>query len=107
MTLGCNEFIRRFLLHVLPKGFHRIRHYGLLASGTKADNLARMRKLLEVEPPAPTEAEQPHSVDSADTLPTPCPCCGARMHIVERFEAGAQPRHRALTAAVAIRIDTS
>jgi hypothetical protein len=107
MTLGCDEFIRRFLLHVLPKGFHRIRHYGLLASGTKADNLARMRKLLEVEPPTPTAAEPPDATGSADVLSPPCPCCGARMHIIERFEAGCQPRHRASTAAVAIRIDTS
>ena len=48
MTLDTHEFIRRFLLHVLPKGFHRIRHYGLLASGVKAENLARMRALLDV-----------------------------------------------------------
>ena len=48
MTLDAHEFIRRFLIHVLPKGFHRIRHYGLLASGAKADNLALARKLLGV-----------------------------------------------------------
>ena len=105
MTLGIDEFIRRFLLHVLPKGFHRIRHYGLLASGIKADNIALMRELLQVAPPA--EAEQPEAINVADVLPAPCPCCGARMHIIERFEAGGQPRNRASTAIIAIRIDTS
>jgi hypothetical protein len=103
MTLGHDEFIRRFLLHVLPKGFHRIRHYGLLASGVKAKNLARMRELLDVAPPSAPEAQ-----DAAvgDVLPTPCPCCGAAMHIIERFEAGETPRHRPRLPAV-IRIDTS
>ena len=48
MTLATAEFIRRFLIHVLPQGFHRIRHYGLLASGTRADNIAHARRLLDV-----------------------------------------------------------
>ena len=52
MTLDAHEFIRRFLIHVLPTGFHRIRHYGLLASGVKAENLVLARKLLDVAPPA-------------------------------------------------------
>jgi hypothetical protein len=103
MTLDAAEFIRRFLFHVLPKGFHRIRHYGLLASGVKAGNLTRMRELLDVAPPA--EPEAPDAA-TGDGLPTPCPCCGAAMHIIERFEAGETPRHRPSSPA-AIRIDTS
>ncbi|KWT72984.1 Mobile element protein [Hyphomicrobium sulfonivorans] len=102
MKLDTHEFIRRFLLHVLPKGFHRIRHYGLLASGVKAANLARMRALLDVALPGrPT----PAAADAGDALPIPCPCCGGRMLIIERFEAGCQPRHR--STPVIIRIDTS
>ena len=107
MTLRAPEFIRRFLLHVLPKGFHRIRHYGLLASGVKADNLAAMRELLDVAPPLPPEPEETTAADAADALPQPCPCCGGRMRVVEIFEAGCQPRYRATVASGAIRIDTS
>jgi len=102
MTLDTAEFIRRFLLHVLPKGFHRIRHYGLLASGVKAENLDRLRELLDVAPPSAPEAPD----TAGDVLPTPCPCCGAAMHIIERFEAGETPRYRPTSPAV-IRIDTS
>lgn len=102
MTLVAAEFIRRFLLHVLPKGFHRIRHYGLLASGVKADNLALARKLLDVTQPPGAE----HSAaDPAE--PRSCPCCGAPMRIIEVFEAGQMPRHRPYTATICIRIDTS
>lgn len=103
MTLDAAEFIRRFLLHVLPKGFHRIRHYGLLASGVKAGNLARMRELLDA---APTSAPEAPDAAAGDALPTPCPCCGAAMHIIERFEAGETPQHRPNSPAL-IRIDTS
>jgi len=68
MTLGTDEFIRRFLLHVLPRGFHRIRHYGLLASGGRRDNLARARELLAAPPPvAPGDTTEP-----SDYRP-PCP----------------------------------
>ncbi len=87
MTLATDEFIRRFLLHVLPRGFHRIRHYGLLASGSRRDNLARVRELLAVPPAAePAETIEPH-----DHRP-PCPCCGGSMIIIETFERCAQPR---------------
>lgn len=86
MTLATDEFIRRFLLHVLPRGFHRIRHYGLLASGGRRDNLARARELLATPPPEPDEAPEP-----SDHRP-PCPCCGGRMLILEIFERYAQPR---------------
>jgi hypothetical protein len=106
MILDAHEFVRRFLLHVLPSGFHRIRHYGLLACGVKAKNLARMRELLHVVPPALSEAEQPPAADAGDVLPTPCPCCGARMLVIERFERGEMPRHGA-SAGLSIRMDTS
>ena len=104
MTLDAHEFIRRFLIHVLPKGFHRIRHYGLLASGVKADNLALARRLLDLAPPAP------ESEDTACELPTalkPCPCCGSPMRIIEVFEAGEPARHRSTAMPAVIRIDTS
>lgn len=87
LTLAADEFIRRFLLHVLPRGFHRIRHYGLLASATRRANLARIRDLLVASPPiTPPEAAQP-----PDWL-APCPCCGGRMTIVEIFGRFRQPR---------------
>jgi hypothetical protein len=87
MTLAADEFIRRFLLHVLPKGFHRIRHYGLLASGTRKANLARARKLLAT----PTPADAPEPAPPADRR-LPCPCCGGRMIVIESFVGVAQAR---------------
>ena len=87
MTLCADEFIRRFLLHNLPRGFHRIRHYGLLASGTRKDNLERARQLLAVAPPAATDTD----VEPMDVRP-PCPCCGGHMVIVEVIERRYQPR---------------
>ena len=86
-TLGAHEFIRRFLLHVLPKSFHRIRHYGLLASAGRRVNLARIRDLLAA--PAPAAAPEPGP--PGDPRP-PCPCCGGRMLILERFARWSQPR---------------
>jgi hypothetical protein len=103
MTLDAHEFIRRFLIHVLPKGFHRIRHYGLLASGVKANNLALARKLLDTAPPAP----EPEDAASDPATPNPCPCCGSAMRIIEVFKAGELPRHRPTAIPAAIRIDTS
>jgi len=88
MTLAIDEFIRRFLLHVLPRGFHRIRHYGLLASGTRRDNLARAREFLAAPPPP---AEPNATLEPSDHRP-PCPCCGGRMIIIETFERCTQPR---------------
>jgi hypothetical protein len=101
MTLEVAEFIRRFLIHVLPKGFHRIRHYGLLASGTRDGSIAQARELLEVTATDP-ESEAPADDGPQSVLATPCPCCGGRMIVVETFEAGCRPRH-----AETIRIDTS
>jgi hypothetical protein len=102
MTLATAEFIRRFLIHVLPQGFHRIRHYGLLASGTRADNIARARELLAVSksPAEPTGA-------AIDPGKLTCPCCGGRMIIIEVFERGATPRHRPTVPPIAIKVDTS
>ena len=114
MTVTPAEFMRRFLLHVLPKGFHRIRHYGLLASGqSKADRLARARELIAAAPPALQHRRpEPPLVDAAgqpvEPVAHPCPCCGAAMEIIERFEAGRMPRHRTSPPpATPIGIDTS
>jgi hypothetical protein len=93
MTLQADEFIRRFLLHILPKGFHRIRHYGLLASAGRKANIARARQLLAVPQPR-AEAREPNDTTTAappDWRP-PCPCCGGRMIIVETFERGGHAR---------------
>jgi len=104
MMLDVAEFIRRFLIHVLPRGFHRIRHYGLFAGNNRAQTIEDVRKLLNVAPPA---AEQASDIDQAQPLASPCPCCGGRMFIIETFEAGCQPRHRPTGRVIAIRIDTS
>jgi hypothetical protein len=90
MTLDAHEFIRRFLLHVLPSGFHRIRHYGLFANGGRVRNIARARELLGVVTPEAEPAED--NDDDTPVFPQPCPCCGGRMIIIETFERGAQPR---------------
>jgi hypothetical protein len=90
MTLDGDEFIRRFLLHVLPDGFHRIRHYGLFANGARADNIARARRLLDALSPPPPPAEP-----EATPAPKPCPCCGGRLVLIEAFERGRAPQRRA------------
>ncbi len=107
MTLPPHEFIRRFLLHVLPKGFHRIRHYGLFANGNRAEAIARARQLLAVAPPAATPEPITTSGDDTNVLPNPCPCCGGRMHVIERFAAGTMPQHRSSPTILMLRIDTS
>jgi Putative transposase len=105
MTLSTGEFIRRFLIHVLPQGFHRIRHYGLLATGTRADNIGRARELLNS--PAP-QAEAGHpEADEPLALAHPCPCCGSRMIIIETFRRGTSPRYRPAAPIAVIGIDTS
>jgi len=108
MTLTPHEFIRRFLMHVLPCGFHRIRHYGLLASGTRAVNIARARELLAVPvSPEPPDTTETPVADQARMLPRPCPCCGGRMFIIETFARGCEPKHRPTPVPEAIGIDTS
>ncbi len=91
MALPIPEFIRRFLIHVLPQGFHRIRHYGLFANGGRTRNIARARELLGM--PAP-EANDTHSADDTEppALAQPCPHCGGAMIVIETFEPGHPPR---------------
>ena len=99
MTLAADEFIRRFLLHTLPKGFHRIRHYGLLAGGTRKAHLERARSLLAVAPPVANET----SAEPPNTRP-PCPCCGGHMVIIETFERWRQSRAPPFSATTTGRI---
>ena len=105
MTLAAHEFIRRFLLHVLPSGFHRIRHYGLFASAARADNIERARQLL-----APSKVSPESATADADSDAEPassfgrCPCCGGRMIVVETFEG---PRPARSPSPSRIRIDSS
>jgi Putative transposase/Transposase zinc-binding domain len=102
MTLTTDEFIRRFLIHVLPKGLHRIRHYGLFAKSACADNIARVRKLLAAAKP-----EREPTTAAVDQSKPTCPCCGGRMIIIEVFERGCTPQHRPTAPTNRIRIDTS
>ena len=86
---------RRFLLHVLPRGFHRIRHYGLFANANRADNIATARALLGADPPAANPQQQPDvTPDAPRVLRSPCPRCGARMIVIEVFARGCEPRWR-------------
>jgi hypothetical protein len=90
MTLDADEFMRRFLLHVLPGGFHRIRHYGLLANGNRTASLARIRELLQQEGDADADA-QPSGVGSEPEPVRPgffCPHCGGPMIVLQSFARG-------------------
>jgi hypothetical protein len=95
MTLATNEFIRRFLIHVLPRGQHRIRHYGFFGNGNRAANIARIRQLLRAKTPDPQhiddagkdDADKPHRV-----LALPCPCCGGQLIIIETIAPAQHPR---------------
>ena len=89
MTLPADQFIRRFLLHVLPTGFHRIRHYGLLAGATHKANIALARKLLEVAPPPEDEI-----TDEPEDYRPPCPHCGGHMIVIETLRAGSNHARR-------------
>jgi hypothetical protein len=105
MTLDAGEFIRRFLLHALPSGFHRIRHYGLLAGAVRLQNIERARQLLaavgaDLQRPRSKADSQAEDVSSARR----CPCCGGRMIIVETFEG---PRPARPPFPSRIRIDSS
>jgi Putative transposase/Transposase zinc-binding domain len=105
LTLDADEFIRRFLIHVLPDGFHRIRHYGLFANGGRAENIARARQLLDVAAPQNAPGDADSSGDGEpQPLSHPCPCCGGRMIIIEIFKRGCAPRYRPTTPT---RIDSS
>ena len=99
MTLDTDEFIRRFLLHVLPRGFHRIRHYGLFANGARAENLARVRELLGVQTQQDeTEPGTDEDDQQRQSLTQPCPSCGGRMIVIETFEPGHTPSPHAARA---------
>jgi len=98
MTLSVDEFIRRFLLHVLPSGFHRIRHYGLLANGGRKDNIALARKLLgeknnkEHDEIGNKEDVSDNSKSKEITATFICPDCGAALIVIETFTRGQLPR---------------
>ena len=110
-AVDTSEFIRRFLMHVLPSGFHRIRYYGFLTGQTRANNIERIRELLAV-PLIPVDAIKAASAKASTSaqpeepkLPEhPCPCCGSNMRIIETFLRGQQPKHKPTPK---IRIDTS
>ena len=87
MPLAADAFIRRFVLHVLPRGFHRIRHDGLLAGTARQAGLALARELLAVAPPPDDDTPE----EPLDPRP-PCPCCGGRMVIIEAVARWSQPR---------------
>ena len=106
MTLDTHEFIRRFLMHVLPKGLHRIRHYGFLANGTRADNIAKVRELLSVAPPS-KEPESSKAAAADQACTRPCPCCGGRMLMIEIFAPGCEPQPRPSSTPPVVWIDTS
>jgi hypothetical protein len=104
MTLRPQEFIRRFLLHVLPCGFHRIRHYGLLAKGPRAPDLDELRSLIAAQTgPAPAKPQAAEPGPETAALPV-CPGCGGCMRIIEIFDRGCAPR---AAAAFRLRIDSS
>ena len=93
---------------MLPKGLHRIRHYGLFANGNRATNIAQAREFLAMPSRAKrAETSATAAVDEHRVLPRPCRCCGGRMIIIETFAGGHQPKRRPASATAAIRIDTS
>ena len=106
MTLDASEFIRRFLAHVLPKGFHRIRHYGLFATGQRIANIARARGLLDIDAHADNTTKTTGDGEDGADLP-PCPCCGSRLRIIETFLRGQAPMYQPTPRPRAFRIDTS
>ena len=94
MRLATGEFIRRFLFHVLPDGFHRIRHYGLLASAQGARPTSRGSAACS-GPTGPDRSRKRRDELIPLTLREPCPCCGGPMRIIETFRRGQQPLSRA------------
>jgi hypothetical protein len=93
MRLYTAEFIRRFLIHVLPDRFHRIRHYGLLACSKRKVNIAKVRTFLGAQPPKLEDTPAAEVVPL--TLRKPCPDCGGAMRIIETFRRGLKPQSRA------------
>lgn len=108
MTLAPFEFIRRFLIHVLPKGFHRVRHYGLFAGTKRAVNIATARELLGSPPPlSPPPPEKMAEPDAPRRHSSPCPCCRSPMLVIKTFGRGQTPKNRPSQPPLRIRIDTS
>ncbi|WP_093165174.1 IS91 family transposase [Aliiruegeria lutimaris] len=104
MTLTTDEFIRRFLIHVLPKRQHRIRHYGFFGNGHRAANIARIRHLLGAKTPGQEHAND-DSLGDTDELPRvlalPCPSCGGRLIIIDTITPAQHPRAPPTTARAA------
>ena len=94
MRLHTSEFIRRFLIHVLPSGFHRIRHTGFLANGIRRDRIEMIRRLLDVDPDADFKADDDQCTDTNEKEQA-CPKCGGVMIVVETFKRGQTPKSRA------------
>jgi hypothetical protein len=114
MTLDTSEFIRRFLMQVLPSGFHRIHYYGFLTCQTRAKNIERTRQLLAVPliplediKAASSKASTSAQPEESKAPEHPCPCCGSNMRIIETFLRGQQPKHKPTPIPPEIRIDTS
>ena len=108
MTLEADEFIRRFLIHVLPRRFHRIRHYGLFANGNRAENLALARKRLDVEAPPDEPGPDDQEIDQdPQACIQPCPSCGGPMIVIETFNPGQTPRAHAARAPPPREADTT
>ncbi len=95
MRLATTEFIRRFLIHVLPDGFHRIRHYGLLAGSARKTNIRKSRALLGAQRNGETAEPELAPETTSLTLREPCPCCGGPMRVIEIFRRGQMPMSRA------------
>jgi hypothetical protein len=107
MTLATHEFIRRFLMHVLPKGFQRIRHYGLLANGNRTAMIAKARELLAMAPrEKELDGDQTAKFPVPDVLPCPCSRCGGRMIVIEIVARGSKPDYQSPLVPV-VRLDTS
>jgi Putative transposase len=105
MTLATNEFIRRFLIHVLPPGFHRIRHYGLFASGARVHTIVRARELLATPQRRDDTADSDNTGANTEAKPVsrPCPCCGGRMIIIETFARSSSRPSRAAARRATVR----
>ena len=104
MTLATNEFIRRFLIHVLPRGQHRIRHYGFYGNGNRAANIASIRQLLGAKKPDPDRANDDSPGDTDEpprVLALPCPCCGGRLVIIDTIAPAQHPSAPPTTARAA------
>jgi hypothetical protein len=104
MTLATSEFIRRFLIHVLPKGQHRIRHYGFFGNGNRAANIAKIRQLLGAKTSDQDHANNDSLGDTDEpprVLAISCPCCGGQLIIIDTIAPAQHPRAPPTTAKAA------